>query len=292
MPESPENKNGVAQRAETDAHLRRIWDISYGRLVSAVAALSLASSLTGDVNRLSLSPQNTTDDSNMAQAHVSPTQPTAKSENASESKKYKNDCTSIRTRPNYIYMGKACLSRGDTFTRIGKGKADKGWVYGGVKLAVKGPDIYKCGFVGEGILPQREPRSRSITHCKNYYQRLVKEGDVFFDDYNCSPIKNGYDPCVDGTYFSPIQPGSPNKKTYENFESDEPSPLNVYGTGQGGFRGVIKKNKRTSVHYRTEYQIPTSKGTIGIVVRAPKWGWADTRTVSEAHRSGGPLKVK
>lgn len=297
MPGSPEHINGTTQTAETapDFHQTRVWEPSLRRILGAAAVLGVAGSLAIDTSPLSPAYTNN-DDSNVAEAHVKPTPkpvPTPeKPKNILKPEAGQDDCTSIRTRPNYIYMGWACLSRGDSYTKIGDGHVDKGWAYSVIKLAVKGKDIYKCGFVRDGILPQRAPRPRSVKHCKNYFQSLVKKGDVFFGNYNCGPIKNGYDPCVDGTYYSPTVSTCPNKKTYENFESDDPSPLNVFGTGQGGFRGVEEKNKRTSVHYRTRYEVPTSKGTVGIVVRAPKWAWGDDRCVSTSHRSGGPLKEK
>ncbi len=294
---NPENRNGTIHTSvlEQGFHARTAREFSLRNVIGIAAVLGAIGSLAigphiGD----SLSPQQTAGPS-AAEAHVTPIHNPSRRHKPKHVKP-KKDCTSIRTSPNYIYMGRACISRGDTYNKIddvdgsGNSDTDKGWTYSVIKLSVKGNDIYKCGFVQDGFLPSAPPRSRAVTHCKNYYRSLVKKGDVFFGNYNCGPIKNGFDPCNDGTFFSPIKRNCPDKKTYENFESDEPSPLNVYGTGQGGFRGVETENKKTSVHYRTRYGVPTSKGTKAMVVRAPKWAFGNNKCVAQKHRSGGPLE--
>lgn len=155
---------------------------------------------------------------------------------------------------------------------------------------MKGKDIYKCGFVQAGVLPKKAPRKRAVTHCRTYYPDLAERGDVYLGDYNCGPIVNGYDPCNDARAYSKKSSTCPDATTYYNFESDNPSPLNVFGTGQGGFRGVRKDNRKTWFQYRTEYQIPTSKGVLGIILRAPKWAFGHSDCVTDEFRKGGPLK--
>jgi len=195
------------------------------------------------------------------------------------------NCSSIRADVNSTYSGWACEENGDTYAVVGNGYREKGWVYATIRLARKGKDVVKCGFITEGAIPTGPPRSRSITHCKNHYPDLVANRAVFFEKYNCGD--KGTDPCKDGTYFSRVSSACPDRRTYRNFESDEPSPLNVFGTGQGGFYDEIKENKKTSVHYRVEYKKPTSEGSKGIVVRAPEWGWMDSECVGKNDRYGG-----
>lgn len=201
----------------------------------------------------------------------------------------KRNCTSIRIGANSIYGGWACEENGDSFVKIGGGGSDRGWVYGAVRIARKGKDVVKCGFVREGVLSTKPPRSRTITRCKYYYPKIRGS----FEDGNCGDKRP--DPCMDGTYFSRVTKSKncTNTRTYRNFESDEPSPLNVLGTGQGGFSDPIEENKRTSVRYRVEYKWPTSEGIKGIVVRSPEWGWMASACVTKGeNRRGGTLIKK
>ncbi len=298
MPETPENKHGTLETTQEQHHLR----LRRLRLAGALGLATLtafAAAMSGvEPSNQALGIDSSQTLSSMAhtsQAETTPvTAPTPEAEIPTPDEENRS-CTSIRTRAKYLYLGWACLEKGDTYAKVsipGDNTKKSGWVYAAVRLAVPGPDIVKCGVIRKKVIPTGPARSGSVSKCRKYYPDLVKKGTVYVDDHNCEPIKNGYDPCVDAA--PPYKPSStcPDPHTYRNFESDNPSPINVFGTGPGGFREVITENTTASLRYRVRFTIPASNGVHGIVVRAPEWGWSDNRCVKEENREGGPLKVE
>lgn len=207
------------------------------------------------------------------------------------SRRARPDCTSLRSRPDYIYMGMACANNGDSYDMVKNGYEDKQQVYAVVRLNQPGKDTFKCGFIRKGVLPAKRTRRRAQTHCINYYPKLVKQRTGFFQDYNCGD--KGKDPCVDGTYHSDVTKICPDPVTYSNFDTDSPSPFNVFGTKNGGFYDPIEDNKTTSYRYRVELKIPAfvgGKAVKSIVVRAPEWGFTNTKCVAKgSDRRGGTI---
>ncbi|MGI9027435.1 MAG: hypothetical protein ACR2FM_01155 [Candidatus Saccharimonadales bacterium] len=187
-------------------------------------------------------------------------------------------CTSLRRKPNDIYIGFGCVEDGATFNKIDEIPVVKGWALG--VMVIDG--IYKCGFARPGVLPSSKLRERAIMHCNNYHASLVEGAFAFFEDWNCSEKQ----PCRDGTYHSPVSPSCTNTQMYRNYASDEPSPFNMFGTGNGGFSDIIENNKRTSVRYRVQIK-PSSENGKAIVARSPKWGFMRSECVSPNNRRGG-----
>lgn len=285
MPGTPENRNIPVQTPVPEQNFT-------ARRVAWAASLGVTALLAINAQSLDTSHPNPSFGTGIADAHVGRPHPRP-AQTAEKPEKASRHCTSIRTRAMYLYLGWACTERGDSYMPIEMDE-NKGseWTYGAIRLSVKGNDIVKCGVVRKGVLPIKPARPRAVSHCKDYYSDLVEKGNVYVEDHNCTPIVNGYDPCTDGTPPRRVSSTCTNPQTYRNFESDKPSPLNVYGTGKGGFRQVITENKKTSMRYRVKFTMPTRGGTEGIVVRAPKWGWGNDKCVPEDHRDGGPLKEK
>lgn len=276
MLENPENKNFAHAAYQ---HLRDSTRTAQIAVVTGATSLMLAM----NAHPLdSADPRDSFGTAN-AEAHKPATAtPKKPKESASNGKE---GCTSIRTRPDYVYMGWACAENGDTYMPIGY--RDKGWVYSAVRIAMKGIDTIKCGYVREDVLSTGPTRPRAVTHCKNYYQDLVRKRDVFFTQYNCGDT--GVDPCKDATAFSRKSERCEDPSTFRNNDTDEPSPLNVYGTGQGKLHGYMEDNKTTSFQYRTKFTQRTHGDTVGMVVRAPEWGWGNNKCVDPKDRDGGAL---
>jgi hypothetical protein len=199
-------------------------------------------------------------------------------------------CTSIRKKAKDIYMGYACASDGDKSMKIGGGYREKGWVYS--LVAVGG--IYKCGFVREGVLPELESANQTAANrCITYYPKLVEERFTYFKQYNCHAYPNGLDKCDSGTRKSEVQEEDcPDPIISRNFESDDPSPFNVLGTGEGGFEDPLSDEEHEFVSYRVEAKVSSSEGE-PIVVRTLKrgpglqWGLMNDECVSQDDRRGG-----
>lgn len=218
----------------------------------------------------------------------------------------KHTTTTIRKKANDIQFGYADAQKGDSAQTVDGGYREKGWVYSAVRLKNAlirtedgdsyRKDIYKCGFVKEGVLPNKPSRTGAIGHCRDYLNEFRNNRYAFFKNYNCPEVKPGLEGCRDGTYFSRITEActQTSKKDfpliYRNFETDEPSPMNVFGTGDGGFRGVIKENRKTSVRYRAQIRGQSMNGK-AIVVRAPEWGVMPNECVAADDRSGGTKTI-
>lgn len=210
----------------------------------------------------------------------------------------REDCTTIRRKANDVYVGMACVANGDRFTRINQYPKEKGWVYGVVAVngweRVKAKEgqteriprtYHKCGYVRQGVLPSRKPRSRAITHCKDYYKGFSTRAGVYFKDFNCP----GIIACKSGTFHSPPAKActSDLKTSWRNYASDEPSPFNVFGTGNGAFNGRLKGNVKNSIHYRAAV-VPESKGREAIVIRGiNSWAFLNGKCVAGRYRQIG-----
>lgn len=287
---SPENINGTPRITETEPelHYRKAWDISYQRILGAAAALSLACTLVVDTDRLSPAHTRASSDSNTAQASVSPThEPTEITtrnvrSSAISSSTGKKHCTTLRRKQNDIYMAKGCAENGDTLNVLDEVPVVKGWALS--IMVVDG--IYKCGFGRPGVLPKAKLHENAEMRCRNYYPSLVEDAFAFFEDWNCSEKK----PCRDGTYYSPVSDRCTNTSQYRNFASDDPSPFNMFGTGNGGFSDKMK-GKKTSVRYRVQAK-PNSQDGKAIVVRSPKWGLMRDECVDKGKVRRGGTRVK
>lgn len=196
--------------------------------------------------------------------------------------KGKNKCMSFRRKPNDIYTGYGCKNSGDTFNPVGNVPLVKGWTLG--VMVVDG--IYKCGFGRLGVLPKKKTlRTNAATYCINYHPKLVETPFTYFKRLNCPEKK----PCRDGTYHSKIKKNCPDPRSFRNYATDEPSPFNMYGTGNGGFSDLIEENLKTSTRYRVEIKQGSKDGKAAIV-RGPEWGMTLSKCIPLDQRKGGTLE--
>jgi hypothetical protein len=191
-------------------------------------------------------------------------------------------CTTIRRRPEEIMFGTACSDEAQA-TVIDSGFGDKGWAYSAVLV----DGIYKCGYV-RTVLPElTQPRRGVIDHCRKHYPALTKERHSLFGRINCPEVLPGVEGCRDGTHGAELDENCGNPNLYGNYASDEPSPLNVYGTGNGGFSMWLGEITDL-IHFRAEINITSQQGSAA-VLRAHEWGMVARHCVDNDYLDGGTI---
>lgn len=199
----------------------------------------------------------------------------------SSSPAQKSRCTTGRRKPNDIYIAYGCKAEGDTFDPLDNVEPVKGWVPG--VMVIDG--IYKCVHARLGVLPTKpDLRDDAKRLCQDYLPDMVETGYVFFEKWNCKLEK----PCNDARRKEKISKKCPDSTTARNFATDEPSPFNMYGTGEGGFSDSYEDNSRKWTKYRVRVKQPSADGK-AIVIRGPKWGFLRAKCyVGKSHR-GRPV---
>lgn len=199
------------------------------------------------------------------------------------------DCTSLRRRANDIYMGLACAENGAKADTVYSSTMEKGWVYSAVYVG----GIYKCAYVKAGVLPEMQHRPKIIEKCRGFFNALVNKRYEFFNEYNCGELRPGLEGCRSGT---PPRGKSEECKDVDtldgNYATDEPTPFNVLGTGEGGFSMTLPNEINAALSYRVEVKQGSAEGK-AIVVRDTNntptldWGFAHTNCIDDSDRKGG-----
>lgn len=193
-------------------------------------------------------------------------------------------CTTIRVGPDDIMFGTACPNNSEAITVDTKLDFNQNWSYS--LVAVGG--IYKCGFVRPNILPKlKQPRRGALEHCKKYYGNLVNDRYTILKNINCPELLPGLEGCRDGATGTNPLPTCRNNTLYGNYASDRPSPLNIFGTGDGGFSEPIGKIEPL-IKYRAEIKF-RSHDFNAAVVRAQKWGLMARHCIRTTKMRGGTV---
>lgn len=211
-------------------------------------------------------------------------------------------CTSIRTMKDGIYLGKACMSRGDSYTPAGK-QDFKEWTYSLVRLKQEG--VYKCGYVRPVIktpIPENEVSENvqnGVAFCSER-QESIKRRSKYFEDHNSETTKSGKDKAKDGSGVKIKDDcDGADRRTYANFtpvarlnSDNNRHILNVFGIRlDNSFSFVLANNEdKRSLLYRRKIKLggfSKGKRVKAAIVRTNDvdeelgWGFTDQACLKE-----------
>lgn len=267
--------------------------ISSKRVLRTALALGVTAAALGGVQTLQPGSNGKLASPAIAEAYeTGPTQVPA-------SKPPAKHCSTFRIRAKDIMAGYGCDEDGARATKVPGYPVEKGWEYSFISIN----GISKCFYVNKGRLSKHEvaPTADQIGTCQTYWPILV--GYRFMRKFNCGFLPSGLQGCDGPTGPVPISDNCTNTSVYRNSATDEPSPWNVEGKGNGGFSDRIpRQTLRTYTSYRSEIATSDGEGQAtsedggAIVVRelgaiTGKWGLMRDGCVDEKYRHGGSSTV-